>query len=116
MLTEHLFLNFEGFHASELIRAALIQQLNELLEEAPYGATLSARLQRRQPHVFTGSMSISSPAAHFTVRATGNKLSVLTEKLAAQMRKRLDKWKAVRFTDQAAHMEHRPEVQHERSA
>lgn len=97
MFYDNQILHFHGFHASELTRAYLTHKMSALLEEAPYGATLTATITRKEPHLFQGTIMIGSPAGRFYAKATGNKLKIVHQKLIDQIRKQLGKWKARRF-------------------
>lgn len=81
MLYENQFLNFHGFHASELTKAFLSQKINALLDEAPYGSTLNATFNRKEPNVFTGTIAIYSSAGRFYAKASGNKLKTVSQKI-----------------------------------
>ncbi|MBY0452835.1 MAG: hypothetical protein K2P92_07360 [Bdellovibrionaceae bacterium] len=97
MVYDNQNLHFHGFHASELTRAFLNHKMSALLEESPYGASLNATFVRKEPHLFQASIAIYSAAGRFYAKATGNKLKTVSQKLIAQIRKQLSKWKSRRF-------------------
>lgn len=97
MFDDNQTLHFHGFHASEFTRAFLNHKMNALLDEAPYGANLTATFVRKEPHLFQGSLSIYSAAGRFYAKATGNKLKNVNQKLIEQIRKQIGKWKSRRF-------------------
>jgi hypothetical protein len=94
--SDNVFLKFQGFHPSDYARDYLTSLMEELHDEAPYGATLQANFSRHG-HVFRGVVTIYSSAGKFFAQANDNKLKEATRKMVAQIRRQLGKWKSSRF-------------------
>jgi hypothetical protein len=93
---EDYFLTYRGFHPSNYTRAVLQNRMKELLEEAPYGATLSATFAREE-RLFKGQLRVSSPAGNFLAMATGTRLHEVNNRLMRRIRRQIENWKAARF-------------------
>lgn len=96
MLTSDCQLKFQGFHPSSFTRSYLEERMNQLLEEAPDGATLRATFTR-DGHSFKGFVAIYSFAGKFISVANGTRLKEVTNSLMKQARRDLEKWKMNRF-------------------
>ena len=107
--TAELQIKFHGFHPSEFTREYLTYLLRELHEEAPYGATLDASFSRDN-HVFKGMITIHSSVGKFFAASADTRLKEAGKKLTAQIRKRLDKWKTLRFKKRRNFLEHHTSV------
>lgn len=96
MYADRLALQFHGFHPSDFTIDYVNSLLEELQEEAPYGATTKAHFAR-QGHDFRGVIEIHSRAGTFFARAEGTRLKDVGHRLLEQIRRQFDKWKSARF-------------------
>jgi hypothetical protein len=87
---------FIGFQPSEAALQHIHEMLDEVWEEAPYGANIRLSLNR-QKHVFKGVIQIASSAGPFFATASGEGLKLVSEKLRDRIHRRLEKWKSQRF-------------------
>lgn len=90
-----LIVKYQGFHPAAFTESFLTKKMEELLSEAPTGATLSALFTRKN-HAFKGVLTISSPGGKFFAVASHTRLREVNRRLFEQMRKQFDKWKSTR--------------------
>jgi hypothetical protein len=96
MFKDEQQIQYHGFHPSEFIESLINTKMTELLDEAPYGATLKATFTRKE-NEFKGVVTIYSSAGRFFAAATENNIKEVCQMLVGQMRKKLSKWKTFRF-------------------
>jgi hypothetical protein len=96
MYLDTLSYQFHGFHPSDFTRDYLTSLLEEIQEEAPYGATLKAHFAR-QGREFKATIEIHSKAGRFFARATGNRVKEVGHKTLEQIRRQMDKWRSSRI-------------------
>ncbi|MGE3759480.1 MAG: hypothetical protein AB7H97_17075 [Pseudobdellovibrionaceae bacterium] len=94
--SDELVITFQGFHPSDYTRFYLDEKLSNILDEAPYGATIKAQFSRRDK-TFKGYVMIHSSAGTFRAVASHSRVREVVRKLTNQLRHQLDKWKAHRF-------------------
>ena len=95
-MSEDINIQYQGLHPSHETDVYLRAIMGELLEEAPYGASLKAQFSTKND-VVKGMITIRSVVGPFFCLATGGDLRVVGHQLLNQMRRRLDKWKSKRF-------------------
>ncbi len=91
-----LTIQYQGFHPADFTGSFLTRKMEELLTEAPTGATLNAVFTRKN-HSFKGVLTISSPSGKFFAIAAHTRLREVNRRLFEQMRKQFDKWKSTRY-------------------
>lgn len=96
MYTEDWFVNYRGFRPSDFTRHFMTDLMAQLLDEAPYGASLRANFSRHDGEL-KGRINIHSPAGSFEAFAKGRRLTEVSKKLTSQIRRRLRRWKEERF-------------------
>lgn len=93
---EDIMIQYQGFHPSEFTKNYLDSKLSELLEQAPYGASVRAVFSRRNK-ILTANVRIISAAGQFFASAQGEHLRDVSRKLTERVRRRLNRWKTIRF-------------------
>jgi ribosome-associated translation inhibitor RaiA len=91
---------YHGLHPSEYTKSHLDSAMQEIYDESPDGSSLQASFSKHKD-VLKGIVQISSPAGHFFASATGPNLHDVANRLLAQMRRRLNKWKSKRFSSES---------------
>jgi len=109
-MSEDIKIQYQGLHPSHETDVYLRAIMGELLEEAPYGASLKAQFSTKND-VVKGMITIRSVVGPFFCLATGGDLRAVGHQLLNQMRRRLDKWKSKRFNRET--VRHRATVEKE---
>jgi hypothetical protein len=100
MTFDDISIRYHGFQPSDYTKAYWDSIMHEVYDEAPYGALVQATLSKRN-EVYKGIIKINSSVGPFFTAATGNNPYSVAKKLLEQMRKRISKWKAKRFHNDA---------------
>lgn len=100
MIFDDISIRFHGFQPSDYAKAYWDKILHEMHDEAPYGASLHATLNKRD-YVYKGIVRINSAVGPFYSVATGNNPYTVAKKLLEQMRRQISKWKSKRFREGA---------------
>lgn len=87
---------FRGFHPSEAFEAHVNDVLEEVYEEAPYGANVLATITR-EGNFFKGHLKVNSAAGPFFAVAADSSPRGVMDFLFQRIRRKLAKWKDRRF-------------------
>ncbi|MEZ0393270.1 MAG: hypothetical protein ACAH59_13705 [Pseudobdellovibrionaceae bacterium] len=96
MKQSDLQIKYLDFQPSDWARRGLETVLQEIHDKAPDGSLLKASFSRKK-NLFKGVIQIQSSLGPFFAVATGPGLREVSDKLAHQMQRRFERWKAKRF-------------------
>ncbi|MFZ4404047.1 MAG: hypothetical protein ACOYOK_08100 [Pseudobdellovibrionaceae bacterium] len=95
MAADEVFVNYHGFHPSDISKKYIDMLLDEIHHEAPCGATLRAVFTKKDL-IFKGTLNVHSSAGPFFAAATEESLKKVADHMLEQMRRRFEKWKSKR--------------------
>jgi|GEM_PF-2822895 len=87
---------YQGFHPSDYVVQHIGGLLDDLYEEAPYGATIRATVTKRND-TYKAMLSIHSAVGPFFAVAASPSLRELSDQLFSRAHRRIEKWKSKRF-------------------
>ncbi|MCX7978460.1 MAG: hypothetical protein N2578_05605 [Bdellovibrionaceae bacterium] len=97
-MSEDIVIHYHGFHPSEASALMLQNLLEEVREEAPYGAAVRASFNRKDG-VIKGILQVNSAVGPFFAVSSGEEIHEVAQTLMRRIRRRMEKWKSRRYRE-----------------
>lgn len=97
MNLEKMVIHYDGFTPTVLTQYDTETVIEEILTEAPIGASVEATFTRKD-EIIKGFVHVHSSAGPFFAIVTGSEIDDVSHKLLLSMRRRFNKWRAKRFS------------------
>lgn len=96
---ENIVVHYDGFFPAQDVQEDIDVYLQEILLEAPNGASVSGSFTKKHD-LIKGVVHVNSSAGPFFAIMTGFEVKDVARRLLGNMRRRFDKWKMKRMSHQ----------------